>query len=60
VLVAAGAHDAYVPLEQTERLAKVLSAAGADVTLRVRDVGHELVQADFADVAAWLAGLTVD
>ena len=57
VLVAAGARDPYVPVEQTQRLAQVLGAAGADVALRVRDVGHELVQADFTDTAAWLAAL---
>ncbi len=57
-LVAAGARDPLIPTAQPERLARILAAAGADVTYRVADAGHELAPSDLADAAAWLAGLT--
>jgi predicted esterase len=57
VLVAAGARDPYVPLEQSERLAEVLRAGGAEVELRVADAGHELTRSELAAAASWLASL---
>ena len=60
VLVAAGLHDAYVPLERTERLAQILRAGGVNVNYRVTEAGHELVQADLADAARWFAELTAE
>ena len=53
-LIAAGVRDALVPRGQSERLAQVLAAGGAEVEHRVADAGHELVPSDLADVAAWL------
>jgi predicted esterase len=56
VLVDAGEHDPYVSVEQTHRLAEVLGAAGADVTLHLeKGAGHNLTQNDLARVAAWTA-----
>jgi predicted esterase len=55
VLVAAGARDPLIPVAQPERLARLLEAAGADVSYRVAEAGHELVPSDLADAAAWLA-----
>lgn len=57
VLVAAGARDPYVPLDQSERLAEVLRAGGAEVELRVADAGHELTRSELAAAASWLATL---
>ena len=55
VLVAAGVRDPYVPLDQSERLAEVLRAGGAEVELRVADAGHELTRSELAAAASWLA-----
>ncbi len=57
VLVAAGARDPYVPLDQSERLAEVLRAGGAEVELRVADAGHELTRSELAAAASWLVRL---
>jgi predicted esterase len=59
-LVAAGARDGLIPREQPERLARILSAAGADVTVRVMDAGHELVPADIEAAGGWLAATMAD
>ena len=55
VLVAAGARDPYVPLEQSERLAEVLRESGVEVELRIADAGHELTRGELAAAASWLA-----
>ncbi|HSJ72843.1 MAG TPA: alpha/beta hydrolase [Miltoncostaeaceae bacterium] len=57
VLIAAGARDPLIPLAQPERLAVLLEAAGAHVSYRVADAGHELAPSDLADAGAWLAHL---
>ena len=54
VLVAAGVRDPYVPVDQSERLAEVLRAGGAEVELRVADAGHELTRSELAAAASWL------
>lgn len=56
VLIAAGTHDPYAPVQSTERLQQVLADGGADVTLSTAAAAHELVQADLDAAAAWFAG----
>lgn len=55
VLVAAGARDPYVAPAQSERLAAVLRAGGADVDLRLVEAGHELTRSELIAAATWLA-----
>jgi predicted esterase len=53
-LVAAGKADPIVKPEQSERLAEILRAAGADVTLHWSPGGHTLDRADLTAAAAWM------
>lgn len=58
VLIAAGESDPFSSTEQTDRLAAVLGAAGADVLLhREPETGHNLGPGDLRALAGWLAGL---
>jgi predicted esterase len=52
-LVAAGKADPIVPPAQSERLAELLRAAGAEVTLHWSPGGHTLDRADLSAAAAW-------
>jgi phospholipase/carboxylesterase len=55
VFVAAGDQDPFSPPDQVRRLAEILTAAGAAVTLHSeRGAGHGLTQNDLAQVASWL------
>jgi predicted esterase len=54
VLISSGRHDPIVPVENAERLSAMLHDAGADVTLRVQEAGHELVAADIVGAKSWL------
>ena len=56
VFLAGGRTDSIVPVAETERLAKVLTEHGADVTLRWDDAGHTLTRGDVDAAAEWLAG----
>ncbi len=47
VLILAGEHDSVLPKEGTEKLAQVLSYAGASVEVRWHNMGHELGPEDF-------------
>jgi predicted esterase len=53
VLVAAGKADPIVKPEQSEQLAELLRAAGAEVTLHWSPGGHTLDRADLSAAAAW-------
>jgi predicted esterase len=53
VLIAAGRGDAVVPAGQSEQLAGLLAAAGAEVTLNWSPGGHVLERGDLAAAAAW-------
>jgi predicted esterase len=55
VLISAGQHDPMVPRHQTERLATLLKAAGADVTLSWFDTGHGLISPELDAAARWFA-----
>lgn len=54
VFLAAGEYDPIIPPSNTERLAKMLQDAGADVTLRWSPVGHQLTRDDVDAARAWL------
>jgi phospholipase/carboxylesterase len=54
VLLLGGRHDRMISPTGTERLAVILSQAGADLTLDWRDAGHELTKEDFLLAADWL------
>ena len=55
ILMAEGRFDPIVPEENAERLAVIFRSAGADVTLRWRDAGHNLTRDDVDDAREWLA-----
>ena len=55
VLMAEGEFDPIIPRENAERLAGMLTAAGADVTLRWEPTGHGLTQADVTVTKAWMS-----
>ncbi|MDR7423535.1 MAG: alpha/beta hydrolase [Armatimonadota bacterium] len=58
VLLAAGRGDSLVPPDHPDRLAQMLRAAGAEVTVHWEDGGHALAAGDVAAVRAWLAAAT--
>jgi predicted esterase len=53
-LICSGKHDPIVPVENVERLAAMLREAGADVTLRFEEAGHQLVFTEIAAAKNWL------
>ena len=55
VFLAAGRHDPIILPENTERLATMLTAAGADVSLRWSEDGHQLNAAEIEEAKRWLA-----
>ena len=54
VLIGAGSVDPIVPASETKQLAELLRSAGADVTIRFFQGGHELTQADIQAAQEWL------
>ncbi|MBC7841031.1 MAG: alpha/beta hydrolase [Gemmatimonadaceae bacterium] len=55
VLLAEGSLDPIVPRATVDRLASLLTDAGADVTLHWEPTGHGLTSADVAVVTRWFA-----
>jgi phospholipase/carboxylesterase/glyoxalase family protein len=55
VFLAAGRLDRMIPPDNTQRLADILTEAGADVDLRWRDTGHPLTYEDVGEAKAWLS-----
>jgi len=55
VLVSNGRVDPIVPLAETERLAALLRAGGAEVALVWQAAGHQLVPEDLIRAREWLA-----
>lgn len=55
VFIGAGRADPMVPAADVERLAEVLRAAGADVTLHWHPGGHGLMPGEVDAARAWLA-----
>lgn len=54
VFLAAGRHDSMIAPENTRKLAALLQDAGAEVSLRWSEGGHEIRQPDIEDAARWL------
>jgi predicted esterase len=54
VLLSSGRRDPIVPLEHPERLRRMLADAGAEVTLRWHDIGHNLGREEVDEARAWL------
>jgi phospholipase/carboxylesterase len=54
VFVAGGRADPMIPQDQTEVLVQMLEKAGADVTLRWENAGHELMRDEIDAARSWL------
>ena len=54
VWIGAGTHDPIIPMSDTRTLAELLRNAGADVTLRDFQAGHELTSQDLEAARDWL------
>jgi phospholipase/carboxylesterase len=57
VWIGAGTNDPITPTSETKRLAELLRSAGADVTIRHFQAGHELTPPDVASAREWLMAL---
>jgi predicted esterase len=53
-LISNGRQDPLVSHDETERLARLLQRAGADVELHWQPAGHELMPSDFSAARKWL------
>lgn len=58
VLLVNGTRDPVVPGDHPPRLAALLRAGGAEVTVQMHSAGHGLVPEDIAAAKTWLAGKT--
>ena len=54
IWIGAGSHDPIVPASNTKELAELLRSAGADVTIRFFQSGHELTSNDVDAAREWL------
>ncbi len=54
VLISSGEHDPIIPLENPERLAALLTRAGAEVRRHVEAAGHNLTPETLATTRTWL------
>jgi predicted esterase len=57
IWIGAGDQDPIVPASETKRLAELLRRAGADVTIRFLEGGHELTRDDLDAAREWLMTL---
>ena len=57
VFLAAGQMDRMIPPQNTQRLAEILTEAGADLDLRWRDTGHALTYEEVAEAKEWFSGV---
>jgi phospholipase/carboxylesterase len=57
VFIAAGRMDRMIPPDNTQRLADILTEAGAEVDLRWRNAGHPLTYEEVGEAKEWLAGV---
>lgn len=55
VWIGGGKEDLLIPPRETELLAELLQACGADVTAKFFDTGHGLTNEEFVLVQRWLA-----
>ena len=58
VWIGTGTNDPIIPTSETKRLVVLLRGAGADVTMRYFQAGHELTPADVEAAREWLMTLT--
>jgi len=54
VLISNGERDPLVSVGETERLAALLRESGADVSVFLHPVGHQLIQQDIAVARDWI------
>ncbi len=54
VCISNGEQDPMAPAAETQRLARLLQRAGADVEVHWQPTGHQLMPGDFAVAKAWL------
>ena len=54
VWIGAGSNDPIVPASETKELAELLRGAGAEVTIRFFEGGHQLTQQDIHAAHEWL------
>ncbi|HEY1582347.1 MAG TPA: alpha/beta hydrolase [Chthoniobacterales bacterium] len=54
IWIGGGKQDAIIPRANTERLAELLSGAGAEVTARFFDAGHALTNTELVLAQRWL------
>jgi predicted esterase len=57
VWIGAGMYDPIIPTSEVKRLAEILRTAGADVSTRYFQAGHELTPADVEAAKDWLTAL---
>jgi phospholipase/carboxylesterase len=57
IFMAAGRMDRMIPQDNTQRLAEILTEAGAEVDLRWRNVGHPLTYEEVGEAREWVAGI---
>ena len=57
VLISNGRIDPIVSSEETDRLARLLQRAGADVEVHWQPAGHQLMPSDFAVAKTWLQSI---
>lgn len=57
IWIGAGSHDPIVPASNTKELAELLRAAGAEVTIRFFQSGHELTRVDLDEARERLTSL---
>src|SRR6266481_1134178 len=57
VWIGAGTNDPIIPMSEIKTLAELLRKAGADVTIRYFQAGHELTMADVEAARDWLTVL---
>jgi predicted esterase len=57
VLISNGRIDPIVSVAETERLARLLQRAGADVQVHWQPAGHQLMPADFTVAKTWLQSI---
>jgi phospholipase/carboxylesterase len=55
VLLMSGHHDQLVPAENSRRLARLLEEAGANVTVRFENAGHQLTEYTLEATRRWIA-----
>jgi predicted esterase len=57
ILISNGVSDPLIPPAETERLAGLLRAGGASVTVEMQPAGHHLTSRDVSQARVWLASL---